>query len=383
MGLALAACGGNGPTEPAVFFPLASVSPGSLHSCGLTPAGAAYCWGSNAFVQLGDSTQRDTTTPVAVHGGLTFTNLGAGRFHTCAVTTGGAAYCWGEGFSDTPIAVAVGVVFTTMTTGGSAADIGSWHTCGLTPAGEAYCWGSNYDGQLGTGNSAGPELCGSIACSTTPVAVSGGLTFIELSAGNSYTCGVTTTHVAYCWGFNGQGQLGVGTTTGPEICGSGHQCSASPVAVSGGLSTATISAADYHTCAVTTVGKAYCWGDNEYGQLGNGTKDPSSTPDTVSGGLTFFVVATGFVHTCGVTTAGKAYCWGNNNSGRLGNHSTTNSTTPVLVSGGHTFVTLDVGVATTCAVTRGNVGYCWGSNSYGQLGNGTTLDSSVPVVVGP
>jgi len=389
MGLALAACGGgNGPTEPAVFFPLASVSPGSSHSCGLTPAAAAYCWGSNAFAQLGDSSTRDATTPVAVHGGLTFTNLSAGKYlHTCAVTTGGAAYCWGyqalgglgdgtTGLSTTPVPVSGGIIFATVSAGGS-------HTCGLTSAGVAYCWGSNYDGQLGTGTSIGPHLCGSYSCSPTPVAVSGGLHFAQLSTGNSFTCGVTTASVAYCWGYNGNGQLGVGTTTGPEICGSGSHCSASPVAVSGGLSIATISAGIYNTCAVTTTGRGYCWGNNDRGQLGNGTTDTSTIPVAVSGSLTFSRLSAGDFHTCGLTSVGKAYCWGFNNSGRLGNGDTTSSTTPVPVSGGLIFAAMDVGEVTTCAVTRANVAYCWGSNTYGQLGNGTTLASSVPVVVSP
>ena len=384
MGLALVACsGGNGPTAPAVFFPLASVSPGSLHSCGLTPAGAAYCWGSNAFVQLGDSSTLDATTPVAVHGGLSFANLNAGRFYTCAVTLGGAAYCWGEedsgdigriGSADTPVAVSGGVTLATVSAGGSV-------TCGLTPAGAAYCWGNNYDGELGIGTSIGPVT--SCACSPTAVAVLGGLTFIAVSAGNTYACGVTTANVAYCWGYNGQGQLGVGTTTGPELCASNNHCSASPVAVSGSLTFASISAAVFHTCAVTTAGKAYCWGNNDNGQLGDGTINPTTTPVAVSGGLTFSGVRVGTEHTCGLTRAGKAYCWGANQSGQLGNGDTTHSTTPVPVSGGLAFATLDVGVGTTCAVTRANVAYCWGSNSYGQLGNGITLDSSVPVVVVP
>lgn len=383
MGLALVACsGGNGPTAPAVFFSLASVSPGSLHSCGLTPAGAAYCWGSNAFVQLGDSSTMDATTPVAVHGGLTFANLNAGVFYTCAVTLGGMPYCWGEedsgdlgriGSADTPVPVSGGVTLATVSAGGSV-------TCGLTPMGAAYCWGNNYDGELGIGTSVGPVT--SCACSPAAVAVSGGLTFMAVSAGFTYACGVTTANVAYCWGFNGQGQLGV-DPTGPEVCVSNDHCSTSPVPVSGGLSFASITADLSHTCGVTTAGKAYCWGVNDYGELGDGTVNPSTTPVAVAGGLTFSEVHAGNGYTCGLTRAGKAYCWGSNNSGRLGNGHTTNSARPVAVLGGLTFVTMDIGVGTACAVTRTNVAYCWGSNSYGQLGNGQTLDSSVPVVVVP
>ncbi len=144
-----------------------------------------------------------------------------------------------------------------------------------------------------------------------------GLSCVELSAGNSYTCGVTAAHVAYCWGLNGDGALGVGTTTGPEICSSGDQCSASPVAVSGGLSITNINAATFHTCAITAAGKAYGWGENFAGQLGNRTTDPDAIPIPVSRGLTFSQLTTGIAHTCGVTSAHTAYGWGA--GGRLGN----------------------------------------------------------------
>src|SRR5262245_393449 len=337
VALALAGCSGDAPTGPSNFFPLATVSTGGLHSCGLTPAGAAYCWGSGAFGQLGDSgNYADSPTPKAVYGGLLFTSLSVGEFVNCAVTAGGTVYCWG----DRPVAESGGPAFASVAVGGD-------HKCGLTAAGAAYCWGSNADGQLGIGSVNGPQPCG---CTIAPVAVTGGLSFVELTAGNSYTCGLTSTHVAYCWGFNGQGQLGVGTTTCPEICVSGHQCSSSPAAVSGGLSFTTISAGTFHTCAITTAGKAYCWGDGLAGELGNGTTDPDSTPVAVSGGLTFSQVTTAVAHTCAVTPAGVAYCWGA--GGRLGNGDTTSSAIPVRVAGNLTFVSVRSGPqsANTCGI---------------------------------
>ena len=149
---------------------------------------------------------------------------------------------------------------------------------------------------------------------------------VSVSAGLSHTCGVTPSGATYCWGDNGYGELGNGTTTS----------SATPVAVSGGLTFAAVSA-DNQTCGVTRSGAAYCWGQNRDGELGNGTETNSTTPVAVSGGLTFAVISAGVDHTCGVTSSGAAYCWGLNRNGQLGNGTETNSATPVAVSGGLTF----------------------------------------------
>src|SRR5205823_5331308 len=156
--------------------------------------------------------------------------------------------------------------------------------CGVSTAGAAYCWGND--------NNGGYTL------SSTPVAVSGGLTFASISAGYEATCGVTTGGAAYCWGANNYGQLG----------NAGHNFwEATPVAVSGGLTFAAVSAGYDVTCGVTTGGAAYCWGDNYSGQLGNGTRTSSTTPVAVLGGLTFASVTTDPGHSCGVTTSNAAY----------------------------------------------------------------------------
>src|SRR5207302_1027794 len=185
---------------------------------------------------------------------------------------------------------------------------------------------------------------------TSEMPVTTGLTFAQVSAREYYACGVTTAGAAYCWGYNGNGELGNGTTTN----------SPTPVAVAGGLSFAAVSAGLFHSCGVTTAGAAYCWGDNLNGQLGNGTTTTSLTPVAVTGGLTFAAVSAGFYHTCGVTTAGAAYCWGANAQGQLGNGSNTDSATPVAVSGGLTFTQVSGGRFSACGVTTAGAGYCWG-----------------------
>src|SRR2546422_957992 len=247
-------------TLPLTF---AAVSAGDYHTCGVTTAGTAYCWGDNTHGELGDGTGTDRTSPVAVEGGLTFASVSAGLAHTCGVTTGGAAYCWGynadgqlgEGTGTdrtSPVAVLGGVTFAAVSAGG-------YHTCGVTTAGTAYCWGRGLlgDGTLRITN--GP---------TSPVAVRGGLTFAVVIAGRYHTCGVTTAGLACCWGENLDGELGYGTTTSRT----------SPVAVLGGLSFARVSAGVAHTCGVTTGGAAYCWGYNAAGELGDGTTTDRLSP---------------------------------------------------------------------------------------------------------
>jgi alpha-tubulin suppressor-like RCC1 family protein len=153
---------------------------------------------------------------------------------------------------------------------------GAYHICGLTTAGGAYCWGWNYFGQLGTTTNTGTD-----SPNPTPTAVSlpNGVTFVSIEAGVYHTCGLTSAGAAYCWGNSGNGQLGDGTTTG----------SSAPVAVSApeGVTFARLAAGSYHTCGVTSAGAAYCWGFNDYGQLGDGTTTSRATPTAVTAGLTF------------------------------------------------------------------------------------------------
>jgi alpha-tubulin suppressor-like RCC1 family protein len=271
-----------GPVAVSGGLVFQAISSGGWHTCGLTTGGAAYCWGSNFWSALGDGSELDDRptkrlSPVAVAGGLVFQAIRGGSLHTCGLTTGGAAYCWGANLFGqvgdgtmmgdvaanatraSPVAVTGGLVFQTISAGGD-------HTCGLTSAGAAYCWGLNLKGQLGDGTFGTMDQP-----RTSPVAVSGGLVFQAISTGGEYMCGLTTAGAAYCWGSNDAGQLGDGTAIDRS----------SPVPVSGGFVFQSISAGWDHSCAVTTAGAAYCWGNNELGLLGDGTIVQRNTPVAV------------------------------------------------------------------------------------------------------
>jgi alpha-tubulin suppressor-like RCC1 family protein len=321
------------PVEGGLTF--AAVSAGYTYTCGVTNAGALYCWGNAAWSSMG-------TSPLPLAPGLTFASVSAGNSHMCGVTTTGAAYCWGIDFSGEiggggGNAVLGGLSFAAVHAGDGD------DTCGVTTTGAAYCWGDNSNGELGTGSTTGPEVCTdwptnpprTWPCSRVPVAVAGGLTLGQVGDGQDHACGLTSSGSAYCWGANYLDQLGNGTTTGPDMCWSHGTCAASPVPVAGGLTFASVSAGPFHTCGVTTTGAGYCWGGP---WLGDGTTTSSATPVAIAGGLTFAEMSSGgdaggFTNTCGVTTSGAAYCWGNNQYGQLGDGTATNSPVPVKVAG--------------------------------------------------
>jgi alpha-tubulin suppressor-like RCC1 family protein len=191
------------------------------------------------------------------------------------------------------------------------------------------------------------------------------LAFYQVSAGDYHSCAVTTDNRAYCWGFNGNGQLGDGTTTDRHT----------PVAVAGGLRFHAISTGYGSTCGVTTDYRAYCWGDNVLGHLGDGTTTRRLTPVAVVGGHRFRQVDVYSEHACAVSypDPGRAYCWGWGGQGQLGNGSTANHSTPVPVSGSLVMRQVSVGSFHSCGVTTSNVAYCWGGNRQGQLGDSSSV----------
>ena len=291
---------------------------------------------------------------------------------------------------------------------------GSGHTCGVTTSNKLYCWGDNFLGQLGDGTRTDHPL---------PTPVKSTLSWRNVSAGQDYTCAETTDDRAYCWGYSIYGRVGDGSQS---------QIRTEPVAVLGDHRFRLVRAGVFHTCGITRLNVAYCWGRNDFYQLGDGTKIKNARPTRllknlqwrwispgqyhtcgvttdskawcigrnfegqlgtgtggktlaqVVGGIAWAHVESGYFHTCGVTQAHMAYCWGQDWGGNIGDGtaSLTPRLSPVQVSGGLQFNQIVAGEFDTCGVTMDQRGYCWGVNAAGDLGNGTTTRSLVPAAVG-
>ena len=320
--------------------------------------------------------------------------IAAGNAHSCAIEND-RAYCWGENDygqlgdgrttdSSVPVPVTTtGALAGKKLTQISAGGGGGLDTCALDSTGAAYCWGSNYDGGLGDGN-------GSAGSSTVPVAVStlgalAGKKLTQISTGSNGACVLDSAGAAYCWGDNDFGEAGDGSTSS----------SSSPVAVDtkgalAGRKLTQISAGFEDTCALDSAGAAYCWGDNYYWELGDGhggsNGDYSSVPVPVNttgalAGKTLTQISAGWWYGCALDSAGTAYCWG---YGALG--STGTSRVPVAVDArgalaGHPLSQISAGLGETCALARTGAAYCWGDNADGELGDGSTASSVIPVAV--
>ena len=316
----------------------------------------------------------------------------ASFYHSCAIALNGRAYCWGSGNSGklgngstassrVPVAVNTSGVLSGKTIKQISA--GENHTCAIASDNRAYCWGSNKNGQLGNGSTANSNV--PVAVNTSGVLV--GKTIKQISVEFSTSCVVASDNRAYCWGSNKNGQLGNGSTADSRV----------PVAVNTygvlvGKTIKEVATGGFHTCALDTSSKMYCWGLNSSGRLGGGlTSILSNVPVAVNmsgalAGKTIKQMSTGYSSTCAIASDNRAYCWGSGNNGQLGNGSTADSRVPVAVNmsgtlAGKTIKQILAGGDHGCVVASDDKMYCWGLNNNGELGNNSSVNSSVPVAV--
>jgi len=305
------------PTDPTMTT-VKDMAVGRYHTCALMYDGTIKCWGRNVDGRLGNGSKTTSGTPVEVVGIDNAVAIAAGEYHSCAVLETGGVKCWGEG----------------------------------------------QNGQLGIGYFSSDQ--------TTPVDVVNIDNAVAIAAGFRHTCIIDSEKDVWCWGYNGYGQLGDGSTTSERD---------SPVKVTGLTSRATvITAGGDHTCVIDNW-RAKCWGNNSQGQLGDNSTTNRHTPVDVVNGYSMDDISAGRIHTCAVKNE-QAQCWGSGSDGRLGNGSTSQSLTPVDVTDGSNVEKIVAGDNHTCAEYSINGWFrCWGDNWLGQLGDGTRTDRNTPVDV--
>ncbi len=231
--------------------------------------------------------------------------------------------------------------------------------------------GARAGAPAGTGSSAGPAPVAPVVAVAEPAVPSVRATddVGTIAAGGRHSCTLIDSK-AFCWGGNDRGQLGDGEAESRDA----------PAAVVGDIEFTQLTTGIGHTCGVTRGGEAYCWGANDRGQLGDATTTPRSAPVRVAGNQSYRVLRAGQYHTCGLTTGGDVYCWGANNNGQLGDGGTSTRSSPVSVGGGVRYVSISAGWSHTCGIIFDGSVYCWGANANGQLGNGTRTDARMPTM---
>ncbi len=352
-----------------------AIAAGGAHACALLSTRTVECWGLNFSGQLGDGTTTDSPVPIAVAGPDGVMSITTGYDDTCALLTDGTVECWGlnengqlgDGTTiDSAVPIAVRGVTNAIAFAG-----GDDFACALIAGGTVRCWGDGSAGELGNGV---------MTASPTPVAVSHltGATAIAQGSTASQACALLSGGSARCWGLNAFGDLGSGLAA---------SASATPVAVSNLTGAIELASGSEHVCALLAGGGASCWGDNEWGQLGDGIsgeQSDTSAPVAVIGLTGAVQLAAGLLHTCARLATGGVQCWGLNESGQLGDGmsgESNDTSTPVDVLGVRRATSISAGAYYACALLESGQVACWGDNQYGELGDGTTNGSSTPVRV--
>ena len=344
-----------------------TISAGEEHTCAINQNGKISCWGNNYYGQLGNNTEDDSLLPVAVEGISDATAVGTGLEHTCALRQNGTISCWGENSdgqlgnnTEEPSSVPAAVI---GISDAIAMATGLEHTCALHQNGTISCWGANWDGQLGNSTE---------EPSSVPVAVIGISDATAITAGGGHSCALHQNSTISCWGRNDYGQLG-NNTGGKE-----YDRSPAPVAIEGISDATAITAGGVHSCAIHHNSTISCWGNNDYGQLGNGTGaigNKNLVPVRVNGVSDAAAISAGGVHSCALHQNGNISCWGRNDYGQLGNGTGgkeyDRSPAPVAVEGIEDATAISAGGVHSCAIRQNSTISCWGGNNFGQLGNGT------------
>ncbi|MDD9965105.1 MAG: hypothetical protein OXR73_02695 [Myxococcales bacterium] len=362
------ACGQRCPPTSACragacFSGVIAVAAGGSHSCALQTDGQLLCWGLGGTGQLGPPLGPARLKPTPVNLGHPVAEVVTGRYFTCARTVDGSVHCFGDGGllgseQKAPSAQPHTVANLTDAIGLSA---GANHGCALRQTGELLCWGGNAGGQLGDGETTDFSLM--------PIQVVDVRDARAVATGNAHTCALRADETVACWGLNRYGQLGDATTEDRPR----------PVAVAGLGEVQQLDGGEFHTCAVAGAARQlHCWGRNQFGQLGTGSRQDAREPQKVAlSGVA--QVSAGERHTCAVLQDGSIHCFGDNDTGQLGLGDRQARDRPTRVAGFSDALAVSAGDAHTCVLSRSGEVACFGLDD-GQLGDGTPRDRATPVV---
>ena len=363
-------------------FTYSSVDIGSSAVCAVTTDGTAVCWGSNRDQYLiASSTETTITTPtkVPLPNNDRFVTIAGGANRTwCGLAVSGKVYCWGDHHtgnywspsSRTPVAVEFPHAMTI-----TEVHSGYSNGCAINTDSELWCWGDILES--GSGQTEPMR---------TPVKVEmpNGERVVDFDNGGA-SCAVTDLGNIYCWGHsNGAGQLGIGYASYFP-----YAVSVTPLKVltPAGVQFASVSTSLEHSCALSTTGTGYCWGDNYEGLFGNDSYADSllPTPMVVPNNEKLTIVSTGWYHTCVLTVSGKTWCLGSSSSGQLGTGTTLGGKTyrTPVVPAGTQFTTINAGPGTTCAMDQFDKVWCWGAMTWVANGTGRAGSSLFPAAIAP
>ena len=347
----------------------------SSQVCAVKTAGTLWCWGDGTDYRTGLGITEPTYEPTQVGTASTWSKVSTGYRNTCATRTDGGLWCWGAndqgqlGVS----AFRTGPGASPVLTDAAVVSTGEGSSCAVLTSGALRCWGSNASGALGDGTGLD---------SLVPLAVGSATNWSQVSVGGAssqdtsypFACATRTTGTLWCWGAAIAGQTGSGATQSVET----------PTQVGTATDWTSVSAGGFHACGLR--GSAlYCWGDNTFGAIGDGTtvtpRESLTLVPVPAGSVGWSSVSAGYFSTCGVTLDGRAFCWGANDRGQLGNPATSDQPQPVQVGSATDWDSISVGLRTTCGL-RGDALWCWGANTNGQVGDGTTVDRTEPVQIG-
>jgi alpha-tubulin suppressor-like RCC1 family protein len=333
-------------------------------------SGTLWTWGYNGNGALGDGTAINKSSPVTTAGsGITWKQVACGYF-VAAIKTDGTLWTWGQNFygsvgdgttlnRSSPVTTAGGG------TSWNQVSVGYYTLAAIKSDGTLWTLGRNVNGQLGDGTT--------LNRSSPVTTAGGGTSWSQISGGIYATSAIKTDGTLWTWGLNNNsGQLGDGTTINKS----------SPVTTAGGGTTwKQVASGGNQTAAVKTDGTLWTWGFNGNGQLGDGTTLNRSSPiTTVAGGTTWSQMACGYFTVAAIKTNGTLWTWGLNSVGRLGDGTTLDRSSPVTTAGGGTtWWRVAAGFGNSTAIKSDGTLWTWGQNFYGPVGNGTTLDRSSPV----